>query len=302
MESGIRIVALTCGAGAHQTIESARGCTGSVVRCSTADELVCAAQARPCVLVWDLQDGGELEVQGVARRLRELTRVQAIIVRIELTRAAGRQVLAIAAALPVARLSIQGHDDLRVDVAESVEVAHRAQPEAVIAGRVLPHVPEDVAHLVATAIVAGRRRMNVDGFAQLCRTPVRTIQWALHRTSFAPAHRLLGYCLALHAVWRLELLDWPVKRIAIASGFQSHQAWSAYVSRHTGAKPARLVHEGGFSTLLSGWRSRLLVHPPTAPEAALDRAPRPISCIEPESPFELSRSVRSSSQRHRNPA
>ena len=267
MPSTPRVVALVRGADSRLAIEAAVGLGNALVLCGTLDDFVLLAAAAPCVVLWELVAADEVDLGRVARRLSALNTVRGVIVRLDLTRAAARQVLAVAKALPCARLSIRGHDDLAADLAHDFDEAQLAQPEMLLARHVLPHVPKEASNLIAAAAVASKRRLEVTRFATLCQVPVRTLEWMLQRSSVAPAWRVLGYFLAVHSVWRLDVLGWPAKRVAVTAGFASRQAWAGYLLRHVGATPTRLIRAGGFAWLLAQWRARLL-----NPSTALDRS------------------------------
>jgi hypothetical protein len=129
--------------------------------------------------------------------------------------------------------------------------------------RLVPLAPEIAADIVATAAIAGHRRTLVPALAHLSGLSVRVLEAHLRKAWIVPAEDLLGLTVSLHALWRRDVLRWTSKHAADAAGFSSPDAWSSYVARHVGARPATLVRTGGFGALLDRCaRDMFLPHPP----------------------------------------
>jgi hypothetical protein len=60
----------------------------------------------------------------------------------------------------------------------------------------------------------------------------------------------------VHAVWYLEFLDWPVKRVADAQGFVNSEALANYLYRHLGARPSLLRQRFGCGQLMDAFAAR----------------------------------------------
>jgi hypothetical protein len=209
-----------------------------------------ATQIDDAIVVWQLAFGAEGDIESLATAMRGHQDAQSVLLYMDLTRAAARQVVAVAEHLPQARIALGGHDDLQRTIVALRKDA--AEPTAVskIVLRLLPLVPERAKDAVATAVVVGRRRTPVQAFASLCGAPVRTLEWHLSSSHVASAEDLLGRMVALHSLWRLDVLAWSPKRAATGAGFESRNAWSNYVARHAGAHPPTLLREIGFAGLL----------------------------------------------------
>jgi hypothetical protein len=57
--------------------------------------------------------------------------------------------------------------------------------------------------------------------------------------------------LLLYAMWRIEVLGWPVKRAAVAAGFPDRNAFANYVARQAACSIGELKRRGGLDLMLS---------------------------------------------------
>ncbi|HVT40204.1 MAG TPA: hypothetical protein VHE78_14280 [Gemmatimonadaceae bacterium] len=214
-------------------------------------ELALAAQKDDvAIIVWELASGAEGQIESVAEAMHNRAEAAPILVRMDLTKAAARQVLVLARYLPEAQVSLRGHDDLESDINMLYNEPGGRGAYAAIVQRLLPLTHGRARDIVACASVAGHSRTSVRSLARLCGVPVRTLEWKLRAAQQAPAKILVGWMVALHSLWRLDVLGWTPKRTAHAARFHSGEAWSNYVGHHVGARPATLLREGGFESLL----------------------------------------------------
>ena len=213
----------------------------------------------PALVIWELGPDAEVEIASMTLALLVISANVRLLIRMDVTRAAARQALAIARHLPEARVSLSGYDDLARDIMSAC--SEEGQPTAypTIVKQVLETIPRRAVDIVAAASLAGYRHMKVAEFARVCGVPVRTLEWRLNTAQLMPARNLLGWILSLHSLWRLDILVWTSKQAATAAGFSSPDAWAQYIKHHAGDRPSYLLHKGGFHYLLGKFREALSV-------------------------------------------
>jgi hypothetical protein len=258
-----RVIASVATAEARDAVLRATA-TGCVVQfCQNEQELVrAAARDDDPLVIWEVARGAEAEIEAVATAMRKHSSSRSILLHVDLTRAAARQVLALALHLPYARISLRGQDDLHTGILGLRDNSAEQSAISRIALRLLPPVAARAKDIVATAVVAGRRRTYVRELSRFCGVPVRTIKSRLSSSRLVNPEHLIGQMIALHSLWRLDVLAWSPKRAFLAAGFNSRDAWSDYVTRHAGAHPPRLLFDGGFAGLLE--RSARELFPPSS--------------------------------------
>lgn len=219
--------------------------------CRTEGEILRALTEGPVAAVlWELGARATHGLPHAAAALRAAAPSLPLIVEMQLSRTAARQLLTIAALEPAPRVVIRGVDRLEVVVEEVLE--HGSEPGAhgEIACTLLPLVPSGAIDIVATAAVVGHRRSSVARFARICGLSSRTVEWRLQVARLPVPVKLLGWMLSLHGLWRLDVLGWTAKRVAAAAGFETANVWSNYVERHTGSRPSAHLRDDGFASLL----------------------------------------------------
>jgi AraC-like DNA-binding protein len=173
-----------------------------------------------------------------------------VVVLLPLTIATARDLLVLSRSGLDVRVLIKGYEDL----AAEVRALRAARPEpcadATILRRIGGLVNPPALKVVVGAVVSGKKRLRVHDLAQRCGHVVRTMERVLSGAALPKAGHLLGWSTALHGLWRLEVLEWPIKRAAAEAGFHSVGAFSNYVRRHTGARPTHLLEAIGFRSLL----------------------------------------------------
>jgi hypothetical protein len=213
-----------------------------------ADDLALAVtRHQVSLVVWEASPAIASECETLAAVGQWASDVR-VIVLLDLTRVAARQVVTLTRHLPHVVVLVRDHDDLAHQIAAA---QHQSAPSAhlAITRYLLPSIPERAADIVAAAALSGHRRTSIPDFARVCGVPTRTLEWRLRTAGVAPARNVLGWMNALHSLWRLERLGWTSKQTA-AAGFSSCEAWSNYLARHAGARPTALLHDG-FTQLLT---------------------------------------------------
>jgi AraC-like DNA-binding protein len=144
------------------------------------------------------------------------------------------------------------------DVVRSV-VEHRWLPEAgaSIIRQIVERLPAPPELVVVLAVIAGSRRIGVRAFAQLAHMSERTLQRRLADARLPTAVRLLAWATTLHSTWRLERDGDRVKQVGAASGFQSRQAFTSFIRRHTNCSASGLSRRGSFLQVLEEFIAEL---------------------------------------------
>jgi hypothetical protein len=168
------------------------------------------------------------------------------IVRTHLTRATVPTIIALAATTGVSRLSFRGASDLTVDLRQTLD-GQPTWPELPIIHTLCTSRGNPI--LIAAASISSRRT-GIQQLARLLEMAPRTLQLHCAQSRLPEPRALLGAMLALHTLWRLDILNWPLKKAAAAAGFRSTEALTNYIHRHTHARPTVLLRSGGFTYLL----------------------------------------------------
>ena len=178
-----------------------------------------------------------------------------VVLRGTPTQSGAREILAAAGRLTRGRVSLVGFDDLRDDVAHMLTHPCYPGPELAALKACGSRLLASVRGIVVAAAVLARRRTHVSTLASACGISKRSVEYRLARAGMQPARTLLGWSVALHTVWSLDLLHWPLKRCAAAAGFTDAEGLSEYVRRHVGERPRRTCDEGGFAAALLRWQT-----------------------------------------------
>jgi hypothetical protein len=218
--------------------------------CERDIEVLEALRLYPGPLVWELSKRMEWHPEGMPPEVADAAKRRRVIIRAELTSVACRQIAYLMTQLPDVEVSIIGYDDLRDVLNRSSAEGLGATPEQRIIRRVVSASPVEARQIITAAIAAGKRRTTVQRLSEICGLPTRTMEWRLRSTGLPTARNILGWSVSLHALWRVDALQWPVKRAAREGGFHSQSALANYISRHTGGTPIELKEHGGFAMLL----------------------------------------------------
>ncbi len=164
-------------------------------------------------------------------------------------------------------VSLRQFDDLASDLKHVLDHGGAADPALLLVDMVVPLVPTEAQLPLVGAAVLGRRRTRLPAFARCCSLSPRALEYRLERYSLPHAGKLLGWSLSLHALWRHEVLDWPLKRCATTAAFSESGSLSAYIGRHVQHRPHAMRESGGFGQLLARWGALF--------ECRLECPPRP---------------------------
>lgn len=224
----------------------------TVVRvCERADTLrsfVAGAEVR--VVVSELRDRVGTSVtpvlgEAAARALRP-----AIVVRTALTDAAAADVIRFAAARITARVSIREIEPLADALRDALGGRVEPRADLAILERVGPLVPRRLGSFVMLCAASPSPRLHVARAAALLGVGRRTIEGRLARAALPPAHRIIGWCVSLHAAWQLDVLDRRPKQVSAFLGFASGAALANVLARYCGCSATSLREHGGFQSQL----------------------------------------------------
>ena len=244
------VAALLLDAGDRAEIE--RTSTHAPVRlCERADalrSLVAAGQVR--FIVSELRDRVGASVIPVLGEAAAQGTRPTIVVRTALTDAAAGDVIQCAVARIPARVSIRKAESLAGAMRDALGSGGEGIADLAILERVGPSVPLQLRAFVVLCAAAPSPRLHVARAAQLLGVGRRTIESRLARAELPPAHRIIGWCVALHAAWQLDVLDRRPKQVAAAFGFASGAALANLVSRYCGCSATSLREHGAFRAQL----------------------------------------------------
>ena len=224
------------------------GDLSAIGRCGSCDETVIVLD----LAWWSIAAWKDLLVASPGLRGSRL------ILRGDLHDATARRVVTCAASLATTRISIRQRDQLAADVGAAVDSprVYRTPPTlAVVAGLRLSSL-DVVDKIVVGGIIVGRTRITVKQLADLLCMPQRTLEWRLHQSRLPTARTLLAWSAAIHAVWYLEVLNWPMKRVATTQGFPSSDSLGNYLQHHMGERPTTLQRQFGFDALIQRFVAR----------------------------------------------
>jgi hypothetical protein len=176
-----------------------------------------------------------------------------IILRSRLSPASANAIVAVASVCNDGCISLIGIDDLDAQVVAVAQSALSPSADLAIVNESDGDRPHPLRHAIVAAAAIGRGRAAVSDLARAMAVPVRTLQWRIASRSGLSTSDLLAWSVAIHTLWRLDVLAWPLKRCASAAGFSDANGLSAFVRRHVGQTPRELHRAGGFHGLLGRW-------------------------------------------------
>lgn len=237
----------------REGVRSAFGSDVSIHWCfDRADAAAIARRIPVAGIIWDLQPDSSRALVDIHR----LACVQAstaprILLRADLQSSIIRELIWLAGHVTDASVSIRGSDDWLLDVTsiEGDECSASAG-FCILRSLVGSRHASPALETVAGVLLVAKHRMHVRQLATLLGLPRRTLEFRLKMAHLPVPERLLGWSIALHTMWRLDVLRWPLKRAALLSGFGASATLATYIARHVGARPAQLSRQGGFTVLL----------------------------------------------------
>jgi hypothetical protein len=127
------------------------------------------------------------------------------------------------------KISVESFDQLDDEIHDHLTDRNGLPPDLVLLESARSCVPHQLVDIVVATVLIGRRRTSLAALALVCGVAPRTVEWRLHHLAYPTARHLLGWSLALHTLWRIDSLGWPLKKAAIAAGFADANALSDYV-------------------------------------------------------------------------
>ena len=182
-----------------------------------------------------------------------------VVARVSLADAAADDVIQLAAARVPARVSLRGVASLGDALTAALGGDREPSADLVILERIGPLVPRAVRAFLVLCAVAPSPRLHVGQAATLLGMTPRTIESRLAQAALPPAYRIIGWCVALHAAWQLDVLGRRPKQVAANLGFQSAAAAANLLARYCHASPSSLRVHGSFQVQLQ--RFAALVQP-----------------------------------------
>jgi AraC-like DNA-binding protein len=231
--------------------------------CASYQEAIAIiAVAAPSNIISDLTPGtsrGLWEIMEYSWKARQI--IPRLLLRTSLDILPSKDLVRLAHRYAHASVSLRGFDDFAADTRDAVSAQPVQAADLIIIDRVSTSPLTPGLEIVVRTILAGKRRMEVRRFARLSRTPVRTLESRLRAERLPAARRLLGWSASLHALWRIETQQMPLKQAAMIADFPSAEAIAHYVRRNVGASPAQLRRAGGFEGLLDRFAALISAQP-----------------------------------------
>ena len=223
---------------------------GQLRLCTSADTVIAAAEgASAACVVWELRAENIGGLLRVLDQIRGRVLMTPVLVRTQIGAATARSVVRLSTfGIPLIG-SLRPVDDIEMAVRQMWEFQPPAASMAIIA-RVAPLTHPAALGVVVAAVIVGASRTTVGSLARACRLPVRTLEEHLRRAHGPTPRRLSAWILALHTLWRLDICGWTLRRCALAAGYTVPEELSNYVARNVGARPSKLLGNGGFEALL----------------------------------------------------
>lgn len=123
----------------------------------------------------------------------------------------------------------------------------------------LATLPISARPLLTGVILRGFPRTSVSALATSWSMNVRSLERMFALARLPAMSRLLNWSCCVQCAWYLDVLGWTRKRVAVAAGFASPQAFANFTMRNIGRSPSQLC-VGGFGQLIvefiEMWRSR----------------------------------------------
>ena len=183
-----------------------------------------------------------------------------LVIRCSLTRSVVCDLVSLSSRFPAFRVSLRTPfetGDLIRDLNCLIDEPDGG-PIGVLTNRIANLVHPDAMRFALTALVLGRERTDVLGYATICGLAPRSLQASHQHFRLSGPHRLLAWGQACWMVWRMERYGWNPKRTALAGGFASASAMSAALTPVIGKSPATLARCDGVTVLTNLFESRMV--------------------------------------------
>lgn len=255
------VAALILDDGDRAAIHRALGRRMPVRVCERADALRSILAAGDVRLVAsELRDCIGISVVPVLAYAASRAAAPSLVVRTSVADAAADDIVRFAAARVLASVSVRGVASLDDALLAALGGRSDPSPALVILERVGPFLPHPVRSFVVLCAIAPSPRLHVGRAAALLGLARRSLENRLASAGMPPAYRVIGWCAALHAAWRLDVLGHSRKQVATDLGFATDAAVANLLARYCGCSPTSLRNHGGFQTQLERFAS--LVRPP----------------------------------------
>jgi hypothetical protein len=244
------VAALILDDGDRAAIHRALGRRMSVRVCERADVLrsmLAATDVR--LVVAELRDRVGTSVLPALVDAAARAESPALVARVSLADAAD-DVMQLAGARVPARVSLREVSPIGDALTLALGGVHAPRADLVILERIGPLVPRALRAFLVLCAVAPSPRLHVGRAAMLLGVTPRTIEIRLAQAALPPAYRIIGWCVALHAAWQLDVLGQRPKQVAANLGFKSVAAAANLLARYCKASPTSLRIHGGFQVQL----------------------------------------------------
>ena len=225
---------------------------------SETRDLVSAAILRPpaaTILELDGESASDVTL-GVAELAKCPLRLP-ILLPTKLDRIAAAAIGDIARTTTHVTIGLSGFDEIGASLRALVGLRSQ-RPATLRIIRTLPLPRKSREQLIVTAaVLLGCKHASVPTLAAACGSSTRNLQLFLTRRQLPPPKQLLGWALALHTVWSLEVESRTLKDVAAQAEFSSPEALANCVERHVGSRPVRILREAGFEHLLERFVSTM---------------------------------------------
>ena len=241
---------------------AAQGWAGQAVRviiCRTTDELDFALRAEKLAAVaCDVFDAAGVPVAPVLAMDRGgLNAGLPTAIACSLSPAAVHELLQIAAKVLNIRVAINGFDSLDRVLQHLVGDTQCAFPHSRLIREAFGLANSDARQLIVGALMMGSEKRHVAELARAFAVSERTLERKADATALPKPKELLDWSFALHALWRIERMQWPRKRAAALAGFADTHAFAIRLSRHFARAATRRPEELRFEDTLTLFQQRL---------------------------------------------
>lgn len=193
-------------------------------------------------------------IQEITTQARDVIR---IILRTDLDSATASAICRVNSLLPASsRVSIRGIDNLSLDIEAMERYDEPTAHHAIIAGLSIS-APDSIRRVLVAATHLGAARVTVDRFAIACGVSRRTLEEHMCAHVGSSPREFLGTMLVLHSLWRLDVLNWPLKRCAGVATYRSPEALANFLSRRLQRRPRELRGANRFHLVLTTEAQRL---------------------------------------------
>jgi hypothetical protein len=231
--------------------ETARsGLTNRVKMFATDEELIHFAEANDVsAVIWEFSREFPARLNPVPPEIIGLSKRVPLLLHVDLTASRARDLVGVVAKGAHVIIAVEDLGDLPHQLEALNRTLIECTAEQAIIRRFGPASPDFTVLIFVAAAIACRRRTTVAELSRLCKLSPDAVSYRLRATRGPHARDLVAGMMALHALWRCGVLDWPVKRAA-AEAACSAKALRALVLRRTGVRIGHAVESHAFAVHL----------------------------------------------------